>query len=59
MFRHKITVIYKSGARQTFYCKDFTAKMRNGEVHEVSWEKASPVPMYFGVNDVAAIWRHR
>jgi len=54
--RSRVRVIYKSGAIVDLTCKDFTARTRGGTLVEVEWDDPEPRPMYFGVDNVAAIW---
>jgi hypothetical protein len=54
----EVRVIYKSGAEVQFTCEKF-AVVRNGlgDIVSVKWERATPEPMHFGLDEVAAIWQ--
>ena len=56
--RTALTVIYKSGAKMDLTCDSFEVRMRGAEVVEVLWEKPRPRPMFFGVDNVEAIYQH-
>jgi len=54
--KHKIKVIYKSGAVQVIRCDTFSVKHAPGKITELSWENAKPTPLFIGVDEVAAVY---
>lgn len=55
-----IRVIYRSGAAQEFRCVSFSvSRTPSGEVAEVKWDNAWPMPMHIGIDDIAAVWQVR
>lgn len=60
MRRHKVTVIYESGAKVTTRCKNFTVDHSPGRgIIELGWDKARPKPLAIGIDHVVAVWSKR
>ena len=61
MRRHKVIVVYKSGAKIKVRCKSFTVTRDPiaREVREVTWIKAKPKPLLAGIDEIAAVWQVR
>ena len=54
-----VTIIYKSGAKVHFKCKNFTCRKQGSTLLEANWDgirKNDPRPLLFGVEEVAAVW---
>ena len=56
--RHRITVIYKSGATIDLTCEDFSVRQAGGTITQLAWDDPEPRPLHIGVDDVAAVWDH-
>ncbi len=57
MRRHKVTVIYESGAKVTTRCKGFeVAKSEGRGITGVKWLDARPEPLAVGLDHVVAVW---
>jgi len=55
--RHKIKIIYKSGATQVLNCTAFrVTRAAEGGITAVSWENAKPAPLVIGVDEIAAVY---
>ena len=54
--KHKVKVIYKSGATQIIYCDKFGVTHAPGRITELSWENAKPTPLFIGVDEIAAVY---
>ena len=54
----RIQVVYKSGAVVTTVCESFALRRSrgSGDITGVEWGEARPVPLLFGLDEVAAIW---
>jgi len=55
--KHRIRVIYKSGAIMDFDCNEFTVE-RNSTTGwlECGWTDAWPNPLLLGIDDIAAVF---
>ena len=51
-----VTVIYKSGVKIQIECQSFEVEKRGGELWRVIWDSPEPKPLFFGIDDVAAIY---
>jgi len=56
MRRHKVVVIYKSGARVQLKTDKFELTKEGGRLVSVDWGNARPRPMLFGIDEIAAIY---
>lgn len=58
----KVTIIYRSGAKMTLRCKNFTVKTStvDGRITELSWEKPRPQPLEIGsLDQIVAVWSRK
>lgn len=51
-----IRIFYKSGNWIDVRCKSFTATRVGGALTEVKWDDMRPKPLFFGVDEVEAIY---
>ena len=51
-----VTVIYKSGVKIQIECQSFEVRKIGGELQRVIWDSPKPKPLFFGIDDVAAIY---
>ena len=54
---HKLTILYKSGAKVHVRADNFEVKKQGGTLTETNWVNLKPRPLYFGVDEVAAIYQ--
>lgn len=55
----KITVLYKSGNKMTFKTENLKVVLGGEGISSATWDavdKNSPYPLFFGVDNVEAIW---
>jgi hypothetical protein len=55
---NEVTIIFKSGAKQTFICEEFTVKENAfGQLIKLEWENVqSAAPMYIELDEISAIF---
>ena len=54
--RHSITILYKSGNRIQMRCTKFVVNLRGEKLASVSWEEATPRPLYINVDEIEAVY---
>ncbi len=58
----KVTIVYKSGAKVTFRCKEFTVKTNTvtGRIMSLEWDTPRPRPLEIGcLDEIVAVWSRR
>lgn len=55
--KHKVRVIYKSGATIDVRCNGFKVRTKGGRITELEWSDLTPNPLHVGVDDIAAVWQ--
>jgi hypothetical protein len=53
---NRVLVLYKSGNRMEFVAEKFTGTTRGGMLSEVAWEGIKPIPLYFGIDEIEAVF---
>lgn len=56
MTKGNVLIIYKSGAQVKVECDECIIKKSGGELRSITLTGATPRPMLYGINDIAAVW---